>query len=178
MTEQPKYPHNHSEPQTPGAPYNPGHPDTAEEMYPGQHSPYTPPYDGIPPERQKIGMGVTAMSIGIIAVLTSLVPFLAIIFGVAAIIVGIIALRKNEGKGFGVAGIVTGGVGLVVSLAIGIFTIWVVNALSTEVEHATIDSDISNVLSDLDEEPDDPFEEPMDYSDDQTSNVEEFYDLD
>lgn len=64
------------------------------------------------------GFGVTAMVTGILAVLMARSPILSIPLGTLAIVFGFLGMRRPEGKGMAIAGLVTGIVGTVIGLAV------------------------------------------------------------
>jgi len=60
-------------------------------------------------------MGVAAMVIGILGLVTCWVPFVGLALGLIALVLGIITLVKKSGnKAFGVIGLVLGGIGAIV----------------------------------------------------------------
>ena len=68
-------------------------------------------------------MPLAALILGVLALILFFVPFIAQILGLLAIIFGIIAMvgaKKKGGKGFGmgIAGLITGGIGMFLSIAI------------------------------------------------------------
>ncbi|GAA3701129.1 hypothetical protein GCM10023081_41980 [Arthrobacter ginkgonis] len=114
-----------------GQPY-PNRPDPYQQYpnqpYPNQPGPYyqPAPYDGQPPE-QLSGLTITAMTVGIVALVVAAIPifgFVSFVLGPLAIILGIIGLvKKRPKKGFSITGIITGALALllcILYLAIGI----------------------------------------------------------
>jgi hypothetical protein len=101
--------------------------------YPGGYPPPPPqqPYPGYggypyqygpPPVAPRNGLGITALVLGIVGLLSFWSVLGGVVFGVAAIIVGIVArgrVKRGEANngGIAVAGIVLGAVAVVVSLA-------------------------------------------------------------
>lgn len=88
---------------------------------------YDGSYQQPAPAQPGKGFGITAMVLGILAIVIALVscciPFgymLTILLGLAAIIFGIIAVAKKRGKGMGIAGIICGVVGLITSIVMTI----------------------------------------------------------
>ena len=100
---------------------------------------------GAPPAPRSNGVAVAAMVLGIIAVAFGIIPFLffvAIPVGLAAIVCGAIGLARVRelqlGKGQSITGLVTGGVGIVVSILwlVGIFAFGA--AVVNELEGVTV----------------------------------------
>jgi|APMI01.1.fsa_nt_gi hypothetical protein len=85
-----------------------------------------PPVPGTPGQSQVLG--VLAMVAGILAFLTGFFWFLSIPLGVAALVLGILSIKKNQGKGMGIAGLVTGIIGLLFGLGILLFTVLLVTS--------------------------------------------------
>jgi hypothetical protein len=73
------------------------------------------------------GMAVTALVLGIIAVVSGWIPGWGIFIGLIAVIFGVIALAKKQSKGMAIAGIVTGALGALTSVIVLIFTVVLVN---------------------------------------------------
>ncbi len=80
---------------------------------------------GYAPPAQRLGSGlaVTALVLGIIALVTSWTVIGGVVLGLAALIFGIVALRKvkartGTGKGMAIAGIVTGVLGAAIAVVI------------------------------------------------------------
>lgn len=69
------------------------------------------------------GLAVASFVVGLVALSSGWIPFWGLIVGAAAIVLGVLALKKPEGKGLSIAGIVTGGLGALTGLAITAFTI-------------------------------------------------------
>ena len=69
------------------------------------------------------GLSIASLVLGILAIVTSVVWYISIILGVLAIIFGAISVKK-QGRKKAIAGIVTGSIGVVLSLLI----LWMVQA--------------------------------------------------
>jgi hypothetical protein len=71
----------------------------------------TPPAAAPAPVGPTNGLAIAALIVGIIAVITGWIPFWGVLVGGAAVVLGILGLRKINGKGMAIAGLVTGGLG-------------------------------------------------------------------
>lgn len=84
------------------------------------------------------GFGVTALVLGIIAVVTGFIPILgmgAFILGPLAIIFGIIGLtRKGRKRGTSITGIVLGAVGIIVAIIVTAITAAFVDGVSQSID--------------------------------------------
>lgn len=116
----------------------PGNPDTpnppySNRPYPNQPYPYRdgqyyqPASYGDQPPEQLSGLTITAMTIGIVALVVAAIPifgFVSFVLGPLAIILGIIGLvKKRPKKGFSITGVITGALALllcILYLVIGI----------------------------------------------------------
>lgn len=80
-----------------------------------------------------LGFSIASMICGIISIICCCLYTFSIILAIVAIVLGVIALRgKYEGKGMAIAGIVTGGIGLliwIIILAVGGLTFFEINSL-------------------------------------------------
>lgn len=66
-----------------------------------------------------IGFAIASLICGILSILCCCFVWLALVLGIAGIVLGIITLtQKYEGKGMAIAGIITGGVGLLLFLIV------------------------------------------------------------
>lgn len=74
-----------------------------------------PPTAPFGPRRSK-GLAIGALVVGIFAVLLVWAPVLGPFLGLLALILGIVGVRRQEGKGMAVAGIVLGSIALVVGI--------------------------------------------------------------
>jgi hypothetical protein len=92
-------------------------------------APSASPLDQHPPpvadQDRRSGRAIASMVLGIIAIPTAVIPFIAWICGVVAIVLGCIArtdIRRNglRGHGQATAGIVLGAIGIVAGLALAI----------------------------------------------------------
>lgn len=96
--------------------------------YPGQPYPEgqqpAPMYYPVPQKPATNGLGVAAMVLGIVGILTCLVPVLGLILGVVAVILGILGMRKkNSTTGMAITGLILGGLATLVGIGVLIFTI-------------------------------------------------------
>lgn len=117
-------------PQYPGAPGYPGAP--AAPGYPGAPAfGAGPGYGGAPaygagPVKPK-GLALTAMILGIASLVLFWVPFLSPLLGLVAVVLGIMALVKKHHFAFGLTGLITGALGLIIG---GFITMGVIIAFS------------------------------------------------
>jgi hypothetical protein len=101
--------------------------DAAPEPFSAPQQAYAPssaqqPYPYQPPgPRPAQGLAITALVLGIVALVTGWIPGWGVLVGLAAIVFGIIALAKRQGKGMAIGGIVTGVLGLLSSVLIIVF---------------------------------------------------------
>lgn len=70
--------------------------------------------------RPAAAFGVISLVLGIMSIILGMTG-LGIVFGIPAIILGIIAIHKRVVRGIGIAGVVTGGVGILMSLVALLF---------------------------------------------------------
>lgn len=87
------------------------------------------------------GLAVTSLVLGILAIVTSIVWYIGIVLGVLAIIFGAISIKNGRKKA--IAGIVTGSVGVVLSLLI----IWLVSAALPSLQQSQRDTARKNDVS-------------------------------
>ena len=69
------------------------------------------------------GLAIASFVVGIVAFISGWIPFWGLLVGVAAVLLGMIALKKPEGKGLSITGIVTGGLGALAGLTATAFVI-------------------------------------------------------
>ena len=83
-----------------------------------QNNPYTPqnPNNYQPQPQENKVMGILSLIFGIASLVFFWVPFLPLLLAVAAGVLGIIHLNKCKSKGFGIAGLITGVVGLLIAI--------------------------------------------------------------
>lgn len=62
------------------------------------------------------GLAVASMIVGIVAFVSGWIPFWGLLAGGAAVVLGIVGLKKPNGKGMSITGIVTGGIALLTSI--------------------------------------------------------------
>ena len=69
------------------------------------------------------GLAIASFVVGLVAFSSGWIPFWGLLVGAAAVVLGIFALKKPEGKGLSIAGIVTGGLGGLAGLAMTAFVV-------------------------------------------------------
>lgn len=90
----------------------------SQGQYPqGQFPPagYGQPY-GAPPSGSN-GLAITALVLGVLAVITFWLPPLALVLGIVAVVLGFLGMRKADevgGRGLAIGGLVTGAIGLLI----------------------------------------------------------------
>ncbi len=127
-------------PPPPGAPPAPG---GFTSPPPGAPPSFTPPPPGAPggftpaaPYGQPLpsgnnGLAIAALVLGIVSLALTLLCGIGLLTGVPAIVLGVLALRKISeqpgltGRGLAIGGIVTGAVGVVISLLLVLFLFFV-----------------------------------------------------
>lgn len=119
-------------PQYSGTPQPAASTQPETQQYPGYQQSNQP---GGFPEAPKApvgkGLAITALVLGIVALVFCWLPFLGIPVGIAAIIVGIIGMtRKGASKPMPLIGAILGGLGLVLSIIVIIVAAVFVNSLS------------------------------------------------
>ncbi|WP_182112661.1 DUF4190 domain-containing protein [Actinotalea sp. JY-7876] len=121
-----------------GAPYG-GMPDPSGQFgataY-GSPQGYGPPGGNYapPPQTKAPGIAIGALVVGIAALVLCWIPFLGVALGIAGVVVGILAMRKPGGKGFGLGGLITGALALLIALVVTSFTLFAINQVNTAVE--------------------------------------------
>ncbi|EMY34795.1 hypothetical protein D477_007756 [Arthrobacter crystallopoietes BAB-32] len=134
-------------PQSEGQTQQPaGQPGSYGRPY-GQGTAHASQYAGYPDQagygyqqapKQKSGLAITALVLGIVAIGASFIPFLGMvsfILGPLAVIFGIIALVKKQKKGFSITGIVLGALGAIIA---GIITAVMAVAISSVTGEHTV----------------------------------------
>lgn len=89
------------------------------------------------PKKERKGFCIASMVLGIIALVLFWMWYIAIPCAILAIIFGALGV-KSQGKGMAIAGLVTGSIGLVVSIAIITFIVVIAMTLGI---HDMIDED-------------------------------------
>lgn len=74
------------------------------------------------PKKNRKGFCIASMVLGIIALVLFCIWYLSIPCAILAIIFGVLGI-KSTGKGMAIAGLVTGSIGLIVSIAIIVFIV-------------------------------------------------------
>lgn len=90
--------------------------DNSTDSYASQTS-YS--YDSAPAESGSKVFGIISLVCGILGLLCSCCGWFGILLGVAAVVLGILSINKQEdAKGMAIAGIVCGGIGLLIAIII------------------------------------------------------------
>lgn len=113
----PQQPPTYSQPSAPQAPAYPpaGGPPQAPQYAQGQQYPQ-PPQGPVTPK----GLAITALILGIAALIFAWVPFLGFILGAVGVILGIMALVKKQPKGLGLTGLILSAVAVIAGLIVTI----------------------------------------------------------
>jgi len=75
-----------------------------------------------------LAFGITSLVTGIIAFLIGWIFFLSIPIGAVAVVFGALGLKKPQGKGLSIAGLITGIIGVVFGLAL--LLIWLISSIA------------------------------------------------
>lgn len=67
------------------------------------------------PVKDKKGFSIAALVLGIMAILLSCLCFISVPCGIVAIILGVLGIKSSK-RGMSIAGITTGGIGIVISI--------------------------------------------------------------
>jgi ABC-type nickel/cobalt efflux system permease component RcnA len=73
------------------------------------------------PPRERRGLGIAALVLGIVAIITLVLCGLGAVVAVAGIVVGIIALVRGNGRGMAVAGLALSVITLAVAIGAGVW---------------------------------------------------------
>lgn len=99
-------------------------------------------------ETNNQGLSITSLVLGILAIITSLVWYIGIVLGILAVIFGVVSVKK-QGRKKAIAGIVTGSLGIILSLLI----IWIMQAALPALQESQRDTarknDVSVLVSDV-----------------------------
>jgi hypothetical protein len=86
--------------------------------------PQMPPNMGMPQQSGPgKGMAITSLILGIVSVALCLYWFIALPAGIVAVVLGVMARKRGVGAGLALAGIITGAIGAVLGLIIGILAL-------------------------------------------------------
>ena len=77
---------------------------------------YVPPLPPKPDAPQPKSLATTSLVLGLLALIVSWLSVIGAVVSVLAVVLGIVARRKMQPQGLSVAGITTGGLGLVISI--------------------------------------------------------------
>ena len=82
------------------------------------------------------GLAIAAMVVGIVAVLSGWIPLWGLLVSAAAIVLGVLGVKKANGKGMAITGIVTGAVGALWALIVTAFFVIAIVASATAAERS------------------------------------------
>lgn len=85
-------------------------------------------------------LAVTALIIGVIALLTAAVPVLGAVLGIASIIFGAVALKKRQPKGFSLTGLILGILATIVSIVVTITLVVTAGDIFSALEDMSFDT--------------------------------------
>ena len=88
------------------------------------------------------GLAIASLVLGILAIITCLVPYISIALGVIAIILGVISV-KTKGRKKAISGIVTGSVGVVLAIIVPVMTFVALPALQKNQRDTARKNDVS-----------------------------------
>lgn len=94
------------------------------------------------------GLAIASLTLGIVTIIISLAWFISILTGALAIIFGAVSL-KSAGRGKALAGIITGSVGIVLSVLLIVLVIVAVPALQQNQRDTVRKNDVSTILTDI-----------------------------
>ncbi|MBQ1443775.1 MAG: DUF4190 domain-containing protein [Renibacterium sp.] len=107
--------------------------------------PATLPEDFAAQVKPGSGLAITALVLGVVALLLAALPFvslIALLLGTAAVVLGIVALaRRTAGKGMAITGIVTGSVGLLIAIVVSFMSVITLVLLGSTAGQAASNSD-------------------------------------
>jgi hypothetical protein len=101
---------------------------------------------GAPPVQRRNGMGLAAMTLGILSVPLVLIPFLGIVLGILAVVFGILGMKRAArsqatNKGQALTGVICGAVGVVGAV---IFFAWAYDTAKSCIDKYDIDTPAYN----------------------------------
>lgn len=94
------------------------------------------------------GLSIASLVLGILAIVSSVVWYIGIVLGVLAIIFGAVSVKK-QGRKKAIAGIVTGGVGVVLSLLIVLMVQLALPSLQKSQRDTVRKNDVSVLTTDV-----------------------------
>lgn len=95
---------------------------------------------GYPPVQPK-GLALSSLIVGIASLVFFWTWVIGLLGGIAAVVLGIIGLRKGQSKGMSLTGIITGGVAVLISVGVIIFTLFFFGAAVSASNSALKDLD-------------------------------------
>lgn len=102
----------------------------AEQQMPAYNAPAAPQYTypSAPSPTPGSGLAITALVFGIAGIPLSLIPLLGFPLGIVGVVLGVVVLakarsNKASGRGMAIAGIVTGGIAIMLAILIFLYAI-------------------------------------------------------
>lgn len=77
---------------------------------------YVPPAEPELPASRSTGLAIASLFLGLVALVVSWLSIIGMVISVLAVVLGIIARRRSRAQALSIIGIVTGTIGLVISL--------------------------------------------------------------
>jgi hypothetical protein len=75
---------------------------------------------GYPPQQRR-GLGIAALVLGIVAIITLLLCGFGVVVAIVGIVIGIVAVVRNNGRGMAVTGLALSTVTLVAAIGVGVW---------------------------------------------------------
>lgn len=107
------------------------------------------------PEPPKKGIGITAMVLGIVALVFAFIPivgFLSFVLGPIAVVIGIIAFVKRRGRGQGIAGVITGALSFIVAIVGVALTGAFISAVDEEANREDVEEQVEEAAEEAGED--------------------------
>lgn len=129
-----------------------------------------------PPQGGGKGLGITSLVLGIVALVLAFIPVIGLfsfLLGFAAAILGILAIVKRNGKGQGIAGLITGVISFGVAGAVTLFTGAVFSAMDDELQDTSAEPEEAAEAPKEDEDQIDEAEEAAEEAAEAAEDVDE-----
>jgi ABC-type nickel/cobalt efflux system permease component RcnA len=98
---------------------------------------YQPP---VYPPQERRGLGVTALILGIAAIITLVICGLGVVVAVVGIVIGIIAVVQNNGRSMAVTGLALSALTLIIAIGAGVWFFTRVSPCTDRARYPTTDA--------------------------------------